>query len=134
MSTVWPHFRPYLVSVVVLHGITLEVKAVQELLVTAGQQHVKDMEVALASRLNHDTTLFQQIVDDLSAKWLTLWTKWNEQYEREVCEGGIVIVVTALTLKSNCTSMYLPKRDELSFRIVFALPNAVKSSINKPLT
>ena len=35
-----------------------------------------------------------------------------------------------LPLKSKLMSMYLPKRDELSFRLVLALPNASKMSLD----
>ena len=105
-----------LLQVVELRDIGVQTQILTLLRRCASTELVEDVVVPFRQRLEDNTRAFQQVCSDTRANNLLLAVEENLMIGREAW--------TRVTRGVSRTWMYLPKRDELSFLVVFALPKA----------
>lgn len=116
-------------KILVLLWVSLKVQIIEQVVICSVQELIEDVKVPLAVVLVHNAGFLQQVVQDVTAHWCPL----EEVPQKTIKAFELISYITCdkvkkklkvPTLKSNWISMYFPKRLELSFLRVLALPNA----------
>lgn len=127
----------HLDQIAVVLRVSLQVQRVEQVDVASIEELIEDVEVSFSVVLVHDSGFLQQVVQDVTSYWRSLKkvqtvasTFVFVPEEQPFTATGDKI----FTLKSNWMSMYFPKRLELSFLSVLALPNACTERQNIKLS